>query len=104
MTTSQLLLIGNDCNLSKLTVVTNMGPGATNAMFTVQSGSPVFSGTSASGMVDSILSCSLTGSSTQCLATGSVPVSAGQFIDLKVSLSSSNTPSGLYAYWAIACE
>ena len=42
MTNAQLLLLGNDCNLNKLTVVTNMGPGATNATFTVQAGSPTF--------------------------------------------------------------
>ncbi len=104
MTNAQLLLLGNDCNLNKLTVVTNMGPGATTATFTVQAGSPTFVGTSISGMSDTGLSCALTGSSTQCTMNGPVPVSAGQFIDLKVSLSSSSTPSGFYAYWAIACE
>ena len=103
MTNAQLLLLGNDCNLNKLTVVTNMGPGATTATFTVQAGSPTFV-PSISGMSDTGLSCGLTGSSTQCTMNGPVPVSAGQFIDMKVSLSGSGTPSGFYAYWAIACE
>jgi hypothetical protein len=96
--------MGQSCNLSNLTVSTNMGPGVTSAAFTVQTGTPVFNLNSVSGMTDSALSCTVTGSATQCTSTGSVPVTAGQFITVKLFLSNATTPSSFFGYWAIGCQ
>jgi hypothetical protein len=96
--------MGSSCTLNKLTIATNMGPGTTNATFIVRVGTPVFTGTTySSGMTDA-LSCLMTGTDTTCSTTGSVSVAAGQFIDLKISLSTATTPAGFAGYWAVSCQ
>jgi hypothetical protein len=100
------MLMGNDCSLNKLTVATNMQPAGTSVQFTVQTGTPGFNTNSivANTMSDTPLSCTISGSSTQCSATGSFSVSAGQFMWLKMVISNLTTPSGYYGFWAIGCQ
>jgi hypothetical protein len=98
--------MGNDCSLNKLTVATNMQPAGTFATFTVQTGTPVFNLNSVQvgSMVDTTLSCSISGSSTSCSATGPFQVTAGQFMGLKIVISNATTPAGYFGFWAIGCQ
>jgi hypothetical protein len=96
-----MLLMGNSCSLNKLTVASSVSAGSATATFTVQAGSTI------AALVDTGLSCSLTGTTTTCTSNGSNAantVTAGQFIDLKVVLGAANTPNPYFVYWAIGCQ
>jgi hypothetical protein len=112
VTTSQLLLVGQNCTLDKLTVATNIPPGSTNsvATYTVQVPGPSFSLNPVSGMMDSTLSCQIGdplnpgNTQTQCTSNASVQVTAGQFITMKVMLTNATTPAGFFSYWSMSCQ
>lgn len=98
-----------NCTLNKLTVSTNMaatGP----ATFTVQLGTtltfdiPANPTNVLSGMSDTTLACTVSTGATSCSFTDSVPVTAGQFMSVKIGLSSPGTPTGFFGFWAVGCQ
>ena len=101
----QMLLLANACTLDKLTVVSRPANTATNSTtVTVRAGGTI------AALNDTGLTCTMSGAATSCTGTGSNPfniISAGQFIDLKVVLGSSNntnTPNPYFFLWAISCH
>ena len=102
---AQMLLLGNACTLDKLTVVSSPANTPTNATsVTVRAGGTI------AALNDTGLTCTLSGAATSCTGTGANAfntISAGQFIDLKVVLGSSNntnTPNPYTVLWAISCH
>jgi hypothetical protein len=102
-------VVPNACKMNKLVVFTDAAPGAgITITFTLRSGSSVNSAGTAGLMGNTMLTCTIPGSSSQTCsdsnAADSVSLTAGELIDLGIVLSGTGSAAPMHTSVSLTCQ